>query len=112
MDKLTHEDGINLAQTAIRMKLAKDSCERIDIQLKEMIQAACVVCIVSNKTREEAILSLDTLIEAVMKDFRANGQAAINDGFDSFNEKLNGIAQRSGTAATDAFNVVQAAKSQ
>lgn len=110
METLDQKTGMEIVECALRTRLSAQACDGINEALSKMVKDAALVMMLSNKTREDAILALDSLIEAVTQDLRTNTQGTINDNFDHINEKVAKLTREAGGPAIEAFNAVQRAK--
>lgn len=108
--QISKEAGTEMVELVIRKGLTEKACDQIDKEVTELTRNMSLAVILSNKTREEAILALDTLLDAIQTDLRANGQRCVNDSFDSINAKVQKMRDEAAGPAIGAFNAVQRAK--
>lgn len=109
-NEITLEQATERAEFLFQMRYIEIGSEKIDTSLREITQHAAVVAIMSNPNREEAILALDKLIEALSTDLRINGQGMINDKFDDIRNKVKQAATEAAKPAMESFNAIMRAK--
>ncbi len=107
---LTLADATERAEILFRRKHTETAAHKLDEGLQEMQRNMAVVLILSSDNREEAILALDTLIDAIKNDLRANTQSMINDGYDKIRKHVHQSAEDAAKPAMEAFNTIMKAK--
>lgn len=107
---LTLEEAIDRADMLYRIKHTETAARKIDEGLQEMQRNVAIVLILSNDNREEAILALDTLIDAIKNDLRTNTQSMINEGYDKIRDQVRDSAKIAAVPAMEAANAILRAK--
>jgi len=108
--QIDKEAGFDIVELAIRQGLAMKACSAVDTEVTNLVKSAALVVILASKTREDAILMLDDLIDAIQSDLRKNTQGCVNDSFDNINEKVRKMVEEAAPSAIESFNAIQRAK--